>query len=243
MHLWKKKRKYSKYKRGEKTANLPLRISQRVTSSFEKHCENVKTDPNAVKIDYEIKIKIKVELLENENNQPRLDLDCIEETEDSNVVNERDCFDAHKAATDIIDNIVKKVLRSSPDKFHCEVCDYSARDNYNLKRHVETKHQCENIKCVVCGSVFDSKFSFSEHYHNCYFSCSYKDCGKTFKYSNRLDAHIRKNNNPWGQRGGGLGPTFCVPQILFCCNLNPQTKFNSSWEKKQQTRKRERKMP
>ena len=37
-------------------------------------------------------------------------------------------------------NIVKKVQRRSHEKFHCEVCYYSARVNYNLKRRIETKH-------------------------------------------------------------------------------------------------------
>ena len=102
-----------------------------------------------------------------------------------------DHINATKAVDDLIAKILKTVTKSEVLKFKCQLCDYSARDNYNLKRHSEIQHSEVLVKCLICTNEFSSKHSYEEHLNDCFYSCPYNNCSKKFKIKRRFESHNR----------------------------------------------------
>ena len=185
--IGKKKASRSKNKNNtEKPSSLIPRRSQRVENLSAP--PSMKPGPDSVKIKKEYEIEIKLEFdpdsltVEGDNS----DIDTGGVREDLS-----DDIDVNKLVGDIIAKVLKSATKDVSNKFECTLCAYCARDNYNLKRHIEIQHSEIQVKCLICDNVFPNKFSFEEHLNNCFYDCPYDNCSKRFKIKSRFESHRR----------------------------------------------------
>ena len=167
----------------EHSKNLPVRRSGRnclsdSNCSISKPSESHNISNNS-RSD-EIKLEIKVEL--------------VEATEDSfgdEAEKEAEEAPIETVVDQIIDDLLSKAVRTDSEKFKCKKCDYSARDNHNLQRHMEVMHSKLVIKCLKCAESFFEKALFIKHNPDCTYKCTFNNCSKTFIKKSRFDAHLR----------------------------------------------------
>ena len=156
--------------------NHQLRRSPRVEVSQLK--------PSADPIEMEKQIKIEIEV--------KIEPESLEEIETSNLIKDNtEGFDASKAVAEIISKILKSVTKGEATRFQCKMCDYSARDNYNLKRHIEIQHFEIQVKCLTCTEEFASRFYYEEQLPDCFNVCPCENCAKKFKIKSRFESHQR----------------------------------------------------
>ena len=163
-----------------------VRRSQRVEASGSKKPVSTSSvlDSSAIKEEIKLEIIVKVEI--TDSVEEGISDDIQSSTDVANVD-----FDVAKAVKEIIDKVVKGVSKERNVKFNCAICDYQARDNYNLKRHKEVQHGAIQLKCLVCDKEFASRFDFDTHFNDCFLECPVASCSKRFKTKRRLDAHKR----------------------------------------------------
>ena len=184
---------------------IPMRRSLRVTKPVQVS-DTAETISNTTEEEYDYEIEIEFEVngdsadvktreAQNDNNELDIEIEKILDQILKKVVETREAQNDNSELTKeimkIMDQMLKKVVNGESDKFQCSKCGYKARDNYNLKRHIEIMHSNGIIKCLICNNVFSDKFVFDEHTSDCFRMCPYDNCVKRFKFRNKLEAHKR----------------------------------------------------
>lgn len=81
-------------------------------------------------------------------------------------------------------------------EFCCEFkgCEKVYSTKYNLKRHIESVHQCiKRFQCDLCNKLLSSKQNLQEHYfthsNEKLFKCIESGCSQTFRQRSQLSNH------------------------------------------------------
>ena len=54
--------------------------------------------------------------------------------------------------------------RTAEGKYQCRLCEYVARDKYNMRSHLDRKHSlASRYTCEVCKSVHKTQQALSQH--------------------------------------------------------------------------------
>jgi len=69
-----------------------------------------------------------------------------------------DCVELYAVKVDEYDELGKRSSRYS-----CNLCKYSARDRYNIKIHLDGKHQLGSYPCWRCNRKMKTKQELSRH--------------------------------------------------------------------------------
>ncbi|CAH1792572.1 unnamed protein product, partial [Owenia fusiformis] len=83
-------------------------------------------------------------------------------------------------------------LKNSEKKRVCNLCGYTTKWHYHLKRHMKTHNDEFAVKCHICQKSFADKYAVgkhirSKHQHETYI-CEH--CGKSFKSQNSIPRHV-----------------------------------------------------
>ena len=187
-----KKPKTTRKNKAAANSSQEMRRSSRVRSK--------KVDANVEDVeikDPEIKLEIKIELLETGDNINE-NIGGISSVEGRDGAESEEVFETdneergttRKESVELSD-IVN--LETRVKQYKCSKCDYSTIDNYHLKRHVSSMHEVAEIQCLICSTIFNEKFKFNQHYKNCCFKCKYSGCHKKFKSIDQMNAHNRSH--------------------------------------------------
>ena len=78
-------------------------------------------------------------------------------------------------------------------QFICGLCGYSARRQWNLKKHVEDVHTMRTIRicCTRCSLDFQTWYEMVQHRNKCLLHCSYPGCSWTTTDTRRVAPHKR----------------------------------------------------
>lgn len=106
-----------------------------------------------------------------------------------------------------------------------EGCRSSFKNNYNLKRHIKTKHLGQrNFECKYCGLKLVSKQNLKEHKYIHLgikpFKCSFPGCNKKYRQSSQLSIHKKThhaNSKATGKKNPSLITNKNIPEqkIVF----------------------------
>ena len=201
-----------------------LRRSDRIKTNHDHKDRSERTITNYDNNDNhenEIKIEIKIEMLDSEDSQENQIISEVEindslctgmdeiisqnETVEiaavvENANNHRSEENNNGEIIDIIegahidrisDKADHKVRRRS--MFKCDKCNYATIDNYHLKRHNEI-HEVTPIQCLRCKRICETKYEFQQHSLNCFYTCPYIGCSKKFKINYKFEAHKRNHS-------------------------------------------------
>ena len=60
-------------------------------------------------------------------------------------------------------------VKTGDGKFSCTLCDYITRDKYNIRRHLDGKHDLTGgYRCEKCFKQLNTKQSLSQHRLHCF---------------------------------------------------------------------------
>lgn len=83
------------------------------------------------------------------------------------------------------------------ESYHCEVCDYIARDAYNMKKHIETRKHLQ--MCSVAGITHMEDIikppASSEHDVSSAASYECEKCGSVYSHRQSLWRHKQQCEN------------------------------------------------
>jgi len=66
--------------------------------------------------------------------------------------------------SDVSAGVNDKHISRGSDKYHCQLCDYSSKHRFNVKKHVEGTHRLGlGWDCEKCGRHFKHQDSFNQH--------------------------------------------------------------------------------
>ena len=111
-------------------------------------------------------------------------------------VEEKICKDSDGSLNPINDVKIKCLLTKSnlkPDQFPCYQCDYIAKQNSHLKRHIGAKHSLERFECNLCEKNFSLREALYRHvlsiHENRSYSCP--ECHFASTRQESLKYHIQ----------------------------------------------------
>ena len=177
--------KNKKKRNNELNKNIPPRRSSRVqmNTGTNSLVDSVETS------DIKIEIEVKLEAMDED--------DVVHESSDVALQMNEPNYDAaaRTDTQDIIEEVLVEVVnhqnKPNRDKFKCDICNYVAKDNFNLRRHKTIMHTKSLLKCIICSKLFQDKFQYIQHNPLCYFSCHYAGCSKKFKILRKFEIHKR----------------------------------------------------
>lgn len=76
----------------------------------------------------------------------------------------------------------------NPNQYYCDVCDYFARDAYNMRKHVDTRKHIQ--MCIVAGKPSEETIVIPASNNDKKFECD--ECGSLYAYRQSLWRHKQK---------------------------------------------------
>ena len=162
--------------------------------------KNVRYSPLSANDNVEISEKVGEDENAFENSEVGEDNTNIDgDTNDGVDLNTNNAKDSNEIVEAVLLDLINQMnpkfsnQRDKKKKYNCDKCDYSTKDNYNLKRHRENMHNQVQVQCLKCEAVFNSKFKYIHHSLTCFYLCPYSGCSKKFKIDYKFNAHKRKH--------------------------------------------------